>query len=280
MSDPLELFGYPVLGRIGDGAASVIYKVRDPRSARVFALKHVVKRSDKDQRFFDQVEAEYKIGAPFRHPAIRRIETLLRRRKLFRVTEMGLLMEYVDAPGLDEVPRPTPRAAVGIFLQIAEGLEAMHARNVVHADMKPTNVLVGPELVKIIDLGQACEVGTRKARIQGTPGYIAPEQAGRRRITERTDVYNFGATMYWTFARTVIPTVLPPKKFDGPSSSTISPDRVARPAPLDEVVPGVPKSLAELVDECVRISRGDRPSSMRYVIERLHRVRRELASSS
>ena len=181
----------------------------------------------------DQVEAEYKIGAPFRHPAIRRIETLLRKRKLFRVTEMGLLMEYVEAPGLDEVPRPSPRAALGIFLQIAEGLEAMHARNVVHADMKPTNVLVGPELVKIIDLGQACEVGTRKTRIQGTPGYIAPEQASRKRITERTDVYNFGATMYWTFARKVIPTVLPPKKFDGPASSTISPDRVARPAPLD-----------------------------------------------
>lgn len=279
MSDPLELFGYPVLGRLGDGAASVIYKVRDPRSARVFALKHVVKRSDKDQRFFDQVEAEHRIGAPFRHPAIRRIESLLRKRKRFRVREMGLLMEFVDAPGLDQIPKPSPLAALGIFLQMAEGLEAMHARNVVHADMKPTNVLVGPDLVKIIDLGQACEVGTRKNRIQGTPGYIAPEQAARRRITERTDVYNFGATMYWTFTHKVIPTVLPPRAFDGPSSSPISPDRVPPPKPLDEVVPGIPPSLAELVSECVRISRGERPSSMRYVIERLHRIRREMTAT-
>lgn len=277
MPEPLELFDYPVLGRLGDGAASVIYKVRDPRTAKVFALKHVVKRSDKDQRFLDQVEAEHRIGSPFRHPAVRRIERLLRKRTWFRVTEVGLLMEYVEAPGLDSVARPSPRSAVGMFLQIGEGLEAMHARNVVHADMKPTNVLIGPDQVKIIDLGQACEIGTRKTRIQGTPGYIAPEQAARRRITERTDVYNFGATMYWTLARRVIPTVLPPKSFDGPSSSPISPERVARPDPLDEVVPGVPKSLADLISDCVEISRGDRPSSMRLVVDRLHRIRQELA---
>ena len=140
-----------------------------------------------------------------------------------------------------------------------------------------TNVLVGDDLVKVIDLGQACEIGTRKSRIQGTPGYIAPEQAARRRITERTDVYNFGATMYWTLARRVIPTVLPPRRIEGPGTGPVDPARVPPPEPLDEVVPGVPKSLAELVEGCVRISRGDRPATMRPVIEGLLRIQRELS---
>lgn len=276
MSDPLELFDHAVLGRLGEGAASVIYKVRSPHGEGIHALKHVVKRSDKDQRFLDQVEAEHRLGSPLRHPAIRRIERLFRRRRRFRVAEMGLLMEYVEAPGLDALPRPRTVDAVRIFIRIAEGLQAMHERGVVHADMKPTNVLVGPGEVKIIDFGQACEVGTRKARIQGTPGYIAPEQAHRRRITERTDVYNFGATMYWTLARKVIPTVMPPRSLDAPGATPLSADRVADPTPLAELVEDVPDSLDELIRHCVQVSRGDRPSNLRPVIDGLHRVAREL----
>ena len=276
MPDPLELFGHAVLGRVGVGAASVIYKVRDPHGTKVLALKHVVKRSDKDQRFIDQVVEEHEIGSGLKHPSIRRIGRLLRKRRLFKVTEVGLLMEYVEAPGLDEVPTPSPLDAVRIFVRIAEGLHAMHQRGIVHADMKPTNVLVGDDLVKIIDLGQACPIDTRKSRIQGTPGYIAPEQAHRRRITERTDVYNFGATMYWTLARRVIPTVLPPRSGESGAGSPLSSDRVSEPEPLDGVVPGVPASLAELVADCVRISRGKRPATMSPVIDRLLRIEREL----
>ena len=276
MADPLELFGHAVLGRIGVGAASVIYKVRDAHGSRLLALKHVVKRSEKDQRFLDQVVEEHQIGSGLKHPSIRRIGKLLRKRRLFKLTEVGLLMEYIDAPGLDAVPKPSPLEAVRIFVRIAEGLHSMHQRGIVHADMKPTNVLVGEDLVKIIDLGQACPIDTRKSRIQGTPGYIAPEQAHRRRITERTDVYNFGATMYWTLARRVIPTVLPPRSGEGTSSSPLSSDRVSEPEPLDQVVPGVPSSLADLVRDCVRISRGDRPATMSPVIDRLLRIEREL----
>ncbi len=280
MADPLELFGHPVLGRIGEGAASVIYKVRDPHGSKLFALKHVVKRSEKDQRFLDQVTEEHRIGSPLVHPSIRRIGRLLRRRRLFKITELGLLMEYVDAPGLDQIPVPSPLDAVRIFTRIAEGLHAMHERRIVHADIKPTNVLVGEGIVKIIDLGQACAVDTRKERIQGTPGYIAPEQAHRRRITERTDVYNLGATMYWTLARRVIPTVIPPRTVDSPDGGPLSADRVSPPDPLDQVVPGVPHSLAELIAECVQVSRGARPSSMTPVIDRLLRIERELAVGS
>ena len=61
---------------------------------------------------------------------------------------------------------------------------------------------------KVIDLGQSCPIGTVKPRIQGTPDYIAPEQVHRRPITPLTDVYNFGATMYWVLTRQHVPTAL------------------------------------------------------------------------
>lgn len=280
MPDPLELFGYPVLGRLGVGAASVIYRVREPRSTRILALKHVIRRGEKDQRFLDQVLDEHRIGSQLDHPCIRHIGKLLKKRRILKVTELGLLMEHIDASGLDAVPRLRSIDVVRVFTQIAEAVSSMHEKGFVHADLKPTNVLVAKNLVKVIDLGQACPIGTRKQRIQGTPGYIAPEQAHRKRITERTDVYNFGATLYWTMTREVIPTALPPGSMDGPARGPIEPSRILAPQPMKELVDGVPAGLDELVAHCVQVSRGDRPSGMAPVIAGLRGIERNLMRAS
>jgi serine/threonine-protein kinase len=278
MSHPVELFGYPVVGRLGEGAGSTIYRIRDPRSGTDYAIKHVVKRSDKDQRFIDQVVGEHRIGTSIEHESIRRIGRLFRKRRRFRIAEVGLVMECVDAPSLDTVQDLSLLDRIRIFIRLAEGLKAMHDAGYVHTDMKPTNVLVDGTDVRIIDLGQACEIGTTKDRIQGTPGYIAPEQAHRRRITERTDVYNLGATMYWSVSGRLIPTALPPKGGETEvSSGPLGPDRIAMPISLVELVPGTPPELAELVQDCVRVSRGDRPATMIPVIDRLLRVDRALS---
>ena len=69
--------------------------------------------------------------------------------------------------------------------------------------------MVSPDgVVKIIDLGQSCAIGTVKPRIQGTPDYIAPEQVHRRAITPKTDIYNPGATMYAVLTGERVPTAL------------------------------------------------------------------------
>src|SRR5687768_15618679 len=69
---PKELFGYEVVDRIGEGAASTIYAVSDRRSHQLYALKHVVRKTEKDIRYIDQVENEYNVSKLFRHPALRR----------------------------------------------------------------------------------------------------------------------------------------------------------------------------------------------------------------
>lgn len=267
---PAELFGYKVVERIGEGAASVVYAVMDPKSRQVMALKHVIRRSDKDQRFIDQVEQEYKVGSKLDHVNIRGIKRFMKNNKfMFGATlDAALLMELVDASTLEGPFRPSG-AQIGLyFAQTARALTHMHERGFVHADMKPSNMMVCEDgTVKVIDLGQACAVGTVKKRVQGTPGYIAPEQAQRREITPVTDVYNFGATLYWVLMRDEIPCILP----SGSSrvSGTGDPSMLKLPKPLHEQDPRVPAEFSDLVMQCIQVDPGARIQSMQLVADRL-----------
>ena len=280
MPDPIDIFGYKVLARLGEGAASIIYAVQEPKTGQVWALKHVLKRSEKDQRFLDQVEQEYEIGSQFTHPNLRRIGKIHRKRKMFRTVEIGLLMELVDAPSLDTNSPDSLLSCIRVFEKIAEGMSYMHDMGFVHADMKPTNVLLNDNMVKVIDLGQTCPIGTVKPRIQGTPGYIAPEQAHRRKITPETDIYNFGATMYWVMIGEVIPTALPPRGAQGSlNTGAIETDRIPPPKPPHEHNVHIPEELSKLVLDCVRVPRGARPESMEFVVSRLRTIGNDLAAS-
>ena len=79
MAQPKEIAGYRVLAKIGEGAASELYAVQDPRTKQVWALKHVVKHSEKDQRFIEQVENEHAVGSRLDHPCVRGIHRLVKR---------------------------------------------------------------------------------------------------------------------------------------------------------------------------------------------------------
>lgn len=269
------LFGYRVLAKIGTGAASDLFAVQDPKTKQVWALKHVVKRTEKDQRFIEQVETEHSVGAKLNHPNIRATQKLIKNRKMFKVTDVALLMELVDAASVDQRLPKSQRQAVDIFVQTARGLAHMHSRGFVHADIKPTNILVKEDgTVKIIDLGQACPIGCVKKRIQGTPGYMAPEQAHRGEITPKTDIYNLGATMYWILVGEVIPTALPPKDDrDGLYSGAIDAERLEAPVPPHVKNPRIHKLLSQQILDCVKVEERDRPDSMQIVVNRLELIR-------
>jgi serine/threonine-protein kinase len=275
-----DLFGFKPLALIGRGAASEIHLVQDQKSKQIWALKHVVRRSEKDDRFLHQVEAEFEIGKQLSHPNLRATVDLFRKKKLFKTIEVGLLLEYVDAGSVDQRMPKTQIDAVRLFSQVARGLAHMHQRGFVHADMKPTNVMVTDSgQVKIIDLGQACKVGTVKKRIQGTPGYMAPEQAHREAITRATDTYNFGATMYWILVGEVIPTAMPPKEEQsGLYRGAVDKERIPLPTPPHEKNPNLHHLLSKLVMECIQIEPEARAPSMERVATRLELIADLLAN--
>jgi serine/threonine protein kinase len=270
--------GYRILKEVGRGAASIIYLVQDPKTKQIWALKHVEKTEPKDQRFLDQAESEYKIASEMDHPSIRKIVRLIKKKtNLMQTKELFLVMEFVDGISEDRQQPRTFEKATDIFEQVAQALAHMHARGYVHADMKPNNIMVLEGVAKIIDLGQSCKIGTVKERIQGTPDYIAPEQVHRRAIIPKTDIYNLGATMYWTLTRKHIPTAL--AKEDSLMGS-LDDSMIPRPKPAIELNPRIHPRLNELVMQCVEIDPDKRPDSMEWVADRLNLIQGILRAKS
>ncbi len=282
MSHDSQIAGFRVLAKIGQGAASELFAVQDPKSKQVWALKHVVKKTDKDQRFIEQVLAEYLVGSKLDHPNVRTVRRLIKHRSRFKVCAVTLIMELVDATTLDQRLPQSHAQAVKIFHQVALGLAHMHHCGYVHADIKPSNILVTEDdEVKIIDLGQGCAVGTVKKRIQGTPGYMAPEQAHRQAITPKTDIYNLGATMYWVLVGEVIPTALPPKdESDSLFTGALDTNLLKPPTPPHEQDPSIHPLLSKQILDCVRIHPDERPESMAVVANRLELIAELLENPS
>src|SRR5690242_388042 len=99
---PTKILQYDVLECLGEGARSTIYRVSDPNTQRIYAMKHVVRSLQKDIRFIEQMETEFEISRQFSHPNLRRTYDLKIHKKLMlKVAEAFLLMEYVQGETLD-----------------------------------------------------------------------------------------------------------------------------------------------------------------------------------
>jgi serine/threonine protein kinase len=268
-SFPRELFGYEVLDLIGEGARSVIYAVAHPQTHQILAMKHVVLRREKDERYFEQLVNEFEVSQKFSHRTLRRsLELRDNHTLLRRATEMALVMELFDGPSLDSRPPGSVMSLLHCFTQVAEGLHSLHSLGYAHCDLKPGNILMNADgEVKIIDFGQACRLGTIKQRIQGTADFIAPEQVRREPITRRTDVFNMGATMYWTLTGRSIPTLYTVRK---DNNSFLLDDRVQSP---HQINPTVPEPLSNLIMECVRSNPLKRPADMAELLRRFEIIR-------
>lgn len=116
-------------------------------------------------------------------------------------TDIYIMMEYIDGKPIKSLPS---RLAAKIIKRIAEGLEYLHSKHVVHRDIKPDNILITPDnQVKIVDVGIACSIpGVDKVMkcsdsIQGTPTFIDPLRLlNITGTTEKSDIFSFGLTLY------------------------------------------------------------------------------------
>jgi len=265
-----KLLQYDVLDRLGEGAKSTIYAVMDPTTRKTFALKHVIRKEDKDIRYVEQMEQEFEVSKNLNHPVLRKSYDLkVNKTLLLRVTEAFLVMELVTGRTLDnDLPRSL-LDILDIFILVADGVRAMHQAGFVHCDIKPINILRDDHgQVKIIDFGQSARAGTVKDRIQGTPDYIAPEQVVRRPVMPQTDVFNLGASLYWALTGRTIPTLYTVNKQG--DNSLLAHDLIQTPLELN---PTIPPMLSKLIMECIATSPSKRPNTMEEVIQRLELVK-------
>lgn len=263
-SDIIDLLGYTIKKKLGTGARTVIYLATDDQTRKQVALKRAILERPEDIRIFEQIETEFKVSQDIDHPYIRKCLKIMKKRKMLKLSEMYMVMEYYEGTSLEDSKSLSLVDVMLVFRMVATGLNAMHSKGYVHCDIKPNNILILPTgHIKIIDLGQSCKIGTVKQRVQGTPDYIAPEQVRKEPLSHRTDIFNLGATMYWALTGKNVPTLIPQKSDFG----MVAKQTEAK-AP-NEYTKRIPLGLSNLVMECVRENPVDRPSSMSDVISRL-----------
>jgi serine/threonine protein kinase len=277
MSD-FRIGKFQVLGTLGTGAHSTILHVRRSADGRNYALKVVPIQGKDDLKFLEQAQHEYRVAQKFSHPHLIKVFALeVVRDWLFRPRKVHLLIEYVNGKTLDACPPvPLPKL-VQVFNLVADALVHMHRRRVYHADLKPNNILLSRSGdVKVIDYGLAWVAGEGKNRVQGTPEYMAPEQVKHRVANEKTDIYNLGATMY-----RMVTCQLPPsnaaQEEGGLPLDAKTWKRLLK--PVQELTPGAPPALCDLIHKCLEFNPGGRPERMSEVQAVLDRLAEELVRS-
>jgi eukaryotic-like serine/threonine-protein kinase len=252
---------FAVLATLGAGANSSILRIRREEDGREYALKVVPIDGPEDKKYLEQAEHELKVGKLLDHPNLVKVHCLELEKGLLglgAVKKAKLLIEFVAGETLDKAKLIKPAKLLRIFEQVAAGLAHMHRRGVFHADLKPNNIMLGRgNTAKILDYGLAWIKGEPKDRVQGTPEYMAPETAVHKIINERTDIFNFGATMYRLTTFKLPPSVLPTEGVKVKEKHYKSMLK-----PVLELAPNTPPGLAELIHKCLEFDANRRPEMM------------------
>lgn len=275
LESPLR--GYELLERIGVGAASVIYRAQETASGNVVAIKHVSIEGRENSKYLRHIRNEYETlrglqDGPEDSPpeGIIRVHCLVRRGRFRRRKECVLVMDYVDGPDLRRERRYPLGQMIDIMSQSANAISHLHRRGILHGDLKPENILVGSRgRVTLIDFGFSCRTGLRAHSIRGTRDYMAPEQIDMGCLTERTDIYNFGATMYFLVTGRHIPSIMPAQ---GDVADSVW-HRAVKPQAPRALNPNVPFPLDRMIMHCVNKDAFNRPSHMEEVLDALSKAR-------
>jgi serine/threonine protein kinase len=255
---------FTVVGTLGSGAHSKILHIRRSADGKNYALKVVPIGGPDDQKYLEQAQHEFRVARLLDHPSLIKVYALETVKDwMFRVRKAHLLIEYVNGKTLDSCPPLALPLLVQVFERVANGMVHMHRRGVCHSDLKPNNILVSRAGdVKVIDFGLARIKGEVRDRIQGTPEYIAPEQAKHRMVNQRTDIYNFGATMYRMLTFRLPPCVVSQEDGGVPVDARMW-QKLFK--PVEEFNAKAPKELCELVQRCLSYDANQRPERMSEV---------------
>ena len=267
---------FQVLHTLGSGAHSSILHIRREADGKEYALKLVPIDGKDDLKYLEQAKYEYRVGRMLDHPNLVKVHAFETDAGWFSgPTKAKLLIEYVPGKTMDQLPLLKLPKMLRVFERIADGLTHMHKQGVLHADLKPNNLILGRGTkVKVLDYGLAWVKDEPKGRVQGTPEYMAPETGTHKVVNERTDIYNFGATMY-----RLATLQLPPCAVvigDLPVTASYFKEQYR---PARECNVGLPAELGDLIDQCLSFNANKRPERMSQVQGTLDQLADEAAAN-
>src|SRR5262245_35972955 len=276
-----KLGPYEILSPIGAGGMGEVYKARDTRLDRFVAVKvlpeHIARREDLRQRF----EREARAVASLNHSHICGLHDSGNQNGTGYMVMVHLEGETLAAR-IARGSLPLDQA-LQLATQIADALDRAHRAGVTHRDVKPANLMLTRDGVKVLDFGLAKSGSkpapteqtltaalTTEGSVLGTPQYMAPEQFEGKEADTRSDIWAFGAVLYEM--------VTGEKAFQGKSySSLVGAILSADPRPM-LVKPFTPPALERLVRRCLAKEPEDRYQSMRDVVLDLRMPPQEAAS--
>ncbi|MBI9018237.1 MAG: serine/threonine protein kinase [Phycisphaerae bacterium] len=265
--------GFQILEKLGSGAMATVFKAKQVSLDRMVAIKVLPNRLSENPEYVARFYKEGKAAAMLNH------------RNIVQAIDVGeaggyhyFVMEYVKGKTVyDDLSKNKvykESDALDITIQIAEALAHAHAKNLIHRDVKPKNVMLTEDgIAKLADMGLAREMSDMEAaqqeagRAYGTPYYIAPEQIrGEIDIDARADIYALGAMLYHMITGKV--------PFDAPTPSAVMHKHLKQQlVPPDHLNKELSLGVAEVVEVMMAKDRNERYANVKLLLEDLHAVR-------
>ena len=270
---------YEIVRQIGVGGMGEVYLAKDTTLNRNVAIKFLTSSPSTDGQAHERFVREAQSAATLDHPHVCGI---------YEIGEANgqpfIVMQYIEGETLAEKLKRASlplEEAIAISIQIADALAEAHSHNIVHRDVKPSNVVITPRGdVKVLDFGLAKKVvvesedETQKylsqpGLIVGTLAYMSPEQARGKDVDARTDIFSFGVLLYEMIAGRT--------PFGGDSSTdTLASILNKEPQPLARFALDVPAELQRIVGKTLRKDPDERYQTIKDVLADLKDLLDEL----
>ena len=284
---------YRITGRLGSGGMGVVYEAEDLTLGRKVALKFLPPQLSRDQNALDRFLLEARTASALNHPNICTIYAVETAGVENGQTQSFIAMELLDGQNLAQ-KLSGPMAAdrmLDVAIQLADALDAAHAKGIIHRDIKPANIFLTQRgQVKVLDFGLAKlarpememeTIGNAESPLPaqltspgatvGTISYMSPEQARGEELDVRTDLFSLGTVLY-QMATGKMP-------FAGATSAVVFHAILELdPAPLSQLNPLLPPKLQEIVEKLLEKDRDLRYQSAADLRGDLKRLKRDVES--
>ncbi len=277
---------YRITEKLGHGGMGVVYRAEDTRLRRSVAIKFLSDELSRDRNAVERFQREARAASGLNHPHIVAVYDIGE-----HAGQHFIVMELLEGAPLDQTIGGKPLAnnrLVDLALQIADALDAAHAKGIVHRDIKPGNIFITDRgQAKLLDFGLAkaslaepaaagettLEHLTTDGEVLGTIAYMSPEQVRGEPLDSRTDLFSLGAVLYEMATGR--------HAFAGNTSGTLQEAILNRtPVALGRVNPDIHPRFEDIINKALEKDRGLRYQSAADLRADLQRVRRDIDSGN
>lgn len=258
---------YEILGKIGAGGMSDVYKAKDLTLGRFVAIKVLKPEFSEDLTFVTKFRTEAQSAAGLEHPNIVNIYDVGSERGMHYI-----VMEYVEGITLktyiEKKGQLSFKEAVSIAIQVGRGIETAHVKGIIHRDIKPQNIIISTEgKVKVTDFGiaRAASSNTISSDVMGSVHYSSPEQARNGFVDGKSDIYSLGVVMYEMVTGRV--------PFDGDTTVAVAIQHLQEEMVAPSAyAPNLPISMEKIILKCTQKNPDRRYESMTAVLADLRKA--------